>query len=64
MSSTWHGCSYFLEFFLRFNGVVISVVGDVPVDSEAIVVTLSISRCAGTVFREVLIEVGFAYVYS
>jgi hypothetical protein len=34
-----------------FNGVVFSVVGDVPVDSDALVVTLSISRCTDIVFR-------------
>ena len=47
------------SFFIRkenvhkrigFNGVVLSVVDDVPVDSETHVVTSSISRCAGTVF--------------
>ena len=29
------GCSHFPGFILRFNGVMLSVVGDVPVDSEA-----------------------------
>jgi len=35
-SSTWHGCSHFSGFI----GVMLSVAGDVPVDSEAPVVTL------------------------
>nr|BAD32946.1 hypothetical protein [Oryza sativa Japonica Group] len=39
--------------FPGFNGVVVSVVGDVPVDSEAPVVTLSISPgFAGPVFED------------
>jgi hypothetical protein len=38
-SSTWHVCSYFPEFISGFNGVMLSVVGDVLVDSEAPVVT-------------------------
>jgi hypothetical protein len=38
-----------------FNGAMFSVVGDVPVDSETFVVTL---------YSEVLIESGFAYVCS
>ena len=50
-SSTWHECSYFSGFILGFNGIVLSVVGDIPVDSEAPVVTSSISTCAGKVFR-------------
>jgi len=39
-SLTWHVCSYFPGFISGFNGVVLSVVGDVPVDSETSVVTL------------------------
>jgi hypothetical protein len=42
-----YGCSYFSRFILRFNGVIFLVVGDVPVDSKAFVVTSSISRFAG-----------------
>jgi hypothetical protein len=38
-SLTWHGYSYFLRFISRFNGAMLSVVGDVPVDSEVPVVT-------------------------
>jgi hypothetical protein len=39
--------------FPGFNGVVLSVVGDVPVDSEAPVVTSSISPgFAGSVFED------------
>ena len=39
--------------FSGFNGVVLSVVGDVPVDSEAPVVTSSISPgFAGPVFED------------
>jgi len=41
----------FLELSQDFYGIMFSVVGDVPVDSETHVVTSSISRCAGTVFR-------------
>jgi hypothetical protein len=37
--STWHVCSYFLGFIPGFNGAMLSVVGDVLVDSEAPVVT-------------------------
>ena len=43
---------------------MLSVVGDVLVDSETSVVTSSVSRCATTVFSEVLIRVGFTYAYS
>ena len=45
---TGSGCSYFSEYILRFNGAVFSVVDDVPVDSEASVVTSSISRFASS----------------
>ena len=45
------GSRLFFGFILEFNGVVFSVVGEVSVDSEVPVVTSSISRCAGTVFR-------------
>ncbi len=39
--------------FPGFNGVVLSVVGDVPVDSETPVVTSSISlEFAGPVFKD------------
>ena len=38
-SSTWHGCSHFSEFIPGFNGAMLSVVGDVPVDNEAPMVT-------------------------
>jgi hypothetical protein len=34
-----------------FNGVVFSMVGDIPVDSEALVMTLSISKCTDIVFQ-------------
>ena len=40
-------CSYFSEFISGFNGTILSVVGDVPVDSKTRVVTSSISRIAG-----------------
>ena len=43
---------------LRFNGVVHSVLGDVPVDSEAPVVTSSISRICWPGLSEVFIGVG------
>ena len=38
-SSTWHGCSYFPGFIPGFNSTMLSVVGDVSVDSKAPVVT-------------------------
>ena len=38
-SSTWHGYSYFTGFISGFNGAMLSVVDDVPVDNEAPVVT-------------------------
>lgn len=40
-----------------------SVIGDVPVDSDALVVTWSISKCAGIILSKMLIGIGFAYVY-
>ncbi len=48
--------------FLGFNGVVLSVVGDVPVDSEAPVVTSSISPGFDLPAQssKMLIGVGFA----
>ena len=49
--STWHGCSYFSEFILGFNGATLSVVGDVPVDSKTSVVTSSISKFVGSILR-------------
>jgi hypothetical protein len=44
--------------FLRFNGVVLSVVGDIPFDSEVLVMTSSISRIYQLNLLEVFIEVG------
>jgi hypothetical protein len=43
---------------LGFNGVVLSVVHDVPVNSKAPMVTLSISRICRLSLSEVLIGVG------
>ena len=40
-------CLYFPGFISGFNGTILSVVGDVPVDSKTRVVTSSISRIAG-----------------
>jgi hypothetical protein len=37
--STWYMYSYFPGFIPGFNGAMLSVVGDVPVDSETPVVT-------------------------
>jgi hypothetical protein len=37
----------FLEFILEFDGAILSVAGDVRVDSMTPVVTLSVSRFAG-----------------
>jgi hypothetical protein len=33
-SSTWHGCSHFPEFIPGFTSAILSVIDDVPVDSE------------------------------
>jgi hypothetical protein len=38
-SLTWYECSYFSGFNPGFNGAILSMVGDIPVDSEASVVT-------------------------
>ena len=35
----WHGCSHFSGFIPGFNGAMLSMVVDVPVDSETLVVT-------------------------
>jgi hypothetical protein len=43
----WHGCSLFLRFIQGFNSAILLVVGDVSVDNEAHMVTLSISIFAG-----------------
>jgi hypothetical protein len=48
---TWYECSYFSRFILGFNGAILSVVGDVLVDSEAPVLTSWISRSADSVLR-------------
>jgi hypothetical protein len=48
-SSTWHRCSHFTGFS---SVVMILVVGDVFIDSEMLVVTSSISRCADLVFQK------------
>jgi hypothetical protein len=42
-----HGCSYFSNFIPGFNGVILSVVDDVSVDSEPPMVTSLISRFVG-----------------
>ena len=54
----------FSEIFLGFIGVTRYVVSDVPIDDEAPVVTSGIFRSAGLNPSEMLIGVGFAYVYS
>jgi hypothetical protein len=38
--------------FLGFNGVVLSVIDDVPVDNEVPVLTSSISKIVGLVFED------------
>jgi hypothetical protein len=38
--STWHECSYFPRFISGLIGTMLLVAGDIPVDSEASVVTL------------------------
>ena len=35
---TCYGCSYFFGFISGFNDAMLLVVGDIPVDSEALVV--------------------------
>lgn len=53
------GCShFFLELFQNLTGTIVSVAGDVPINSEALVVILSISRICRLRISEVLIEVG------
>ena len=52
------GARIYLKLFQDLTGDVISVVRDVPVNSEAPVVTLSTSRYAGPSISEVLIGVG------
>ena len=48
---------------LGFNSVVLLVVGEVPVENETTIETLSISRiCAQS--SKMLIEIEFAYVRS
>jgi hypothetical protein len=51
-SSPWFGTGVhiFLDLFQDLTTFVLSVVGDVPVNSEAPVVTSSISICVSTVF--------------
>jgi len=63
--TTWVGLLIGVNF-LKFNGVVLSVVGDVFIDSEMLpVVILSISRiCRLDQFSKILIKVEFAFVYS
>jgi hypothetical protein len=41
------GCLLFSGFILEFNDAILSVVSDVPVNSETFMVTSSISRFAG-----------------
>jgi hypothetical protein len=43
-SSSFHGCSYFPRFISRFNGVVLSMVGDIPDDSVAPMVMMFPSK--------------------
>ena len=51
------------ENILKFNSVVLLVVGEVPVENETTIETLSISRiCAQS--SKMLIEIEFAYVRS
>jgi hypothetical protein len=47
-----------LANFLKFNGVVLSVIDDVPVDSEATMICSSISMICRLRFSEVLIWIG------
>ena len=49
------GARIYLELFQNLTGDVLSVVHDVPVNSEALVVTSSTSRYAGPSISEVLI---------
>jgi hypothetical protein len=43
-SSTRYRCSYFFRLFQNLTGIILLMVHDVPVDSEAHVVISSISR--------------------
>ena len=58
------GVRIYLDLFQDLTGDVLSVVCDVPVNSEAPVVTSSTSRYVGPSISEVLIRVGCACVYS
>ena len=60
------GASIFLDLFISgFNGVILSVVGDVPIDNEAPVVTSSISRFTSLIqFFGGAHRVGCACVHS
>jgi hypothetical protein len=54
---------YFPELVSKFNCHYFSVVGDVPVDSDASVVTLSISRIFRLGLLDVLVWVGCVHVF-
>ena len=51
------GARIFLDLFQDLTGTILSVIGDVPVDSEAPVVTSSISRICRLSLSEVLIVI-------
>ena len=58
------GARIYLKLFQDLTGDVLSVIRDVPVNSEASVVTSSTSRYVGPSISEVLIGVGCACVCS
>jgi hypothetical protein len=50
-SLTWYESSHFTGLILGFHGAILSVVGDVSIDSEAPMVTPWILRHVGSFFR-------------
>ena len=44
-SLTWYECSYFPGFIPRFNDVMLSVVGDIAINSETPMVTMNFEIC-------------------
>jgi hypothetical protein len=52
------GAHIFFDLFRDLTNFILSLVGDVPVDSEVQMVTLSVSMICGLSPSEVLIEVG------
>jgi hypothetical protein len=56
-------CSHFFDSFQDLTDAILPVVGDVPVDSEATMVTSSILRICQLSLSEVLTEVGRVSIF-